>query len=60
MRILDEKKGTGAVTRVLLESTDGTKEWSTIGVSPNIIEASWQALTDSITFGLTHAEPHDD
>ena len=59
VRILDEKKGTGAVTRVLLESTDGTKEWSTIGVSPNIIEASWQALTDSIAFGLTHAEPHE-
>ncbi len=54
VRILEEKKGTGAVTRVLLESGDGTKEWSTIGVSANIIEASWQALTDSITFGLTH------
>ena len=60
VRILDEKKGTGAVTRVLLESTDHTKEWTTIGVSPNIIEASWQALTDSIAFGLTHAEPHED
>ena len=60
VRILDEKKGTGAITRVLLESTDGSKEWSTIGVSPNIIEASWQALTDSITFGLTHAEQNDD
>jgi 2-isopropylmalate synthase len=59
VRILDEKRGTGAVTRVLLESTDGKKEWSTIGVSPNIIEASWQALTDSITFGLTHAEDED-
>lgn len=55
VRILDEKKGTAAVTRVLLESSDGTKEWSTIGVSPNIIEASWQALTDSISYGLTHA-----
>jgi len=60
VRILDEKKGTGAITRVLLESSDGTKEWSTIGVSPNIIEASWQALTDSISFGLTHADPHED
>jgi len=60
VRILDEKKGTGAITRVLLESTDHTKEWTTIGVSPNIIEASWQALTDSIAFGLTHAEPHED
>jgi 2-isopropylmalate synthase len=59
VRILEEKKGSGAVTRVLLESADGTKEWSTIGVSPNIIEASWQALTDSLTYGLTHAEHTD-
>jgi 2-isopropylmalate synthase len=55
VRILEARKGTGAVTRVLIESTDGRKEWSTIGVSPNIIEASWQALTDSITYGLLHS-----
>jgi 2-isopropylmalate synthase len=56
VRILEEKKGTGAVTRVLLDAGDGIKEWSTIGVSPNIIEASWQALEDSIAYGLTHPE----
>ncbi|HEX9775857.1 MAG TPA: citramalate synthase [Actinomycetota bacterium] len=56
VRILEEKGGTGAVTRVLIESQDGRHEWSTIGVSPNIIEASWQALVDSLTFGLLHAE----
>ena len=52
VRVLDTSKGTGAVTRVLLDSTDGERSWSTIGVSENIIEASWQALFDSIVFGL--------
>jgi len=52
VRVLDTAKGTGAVTRVLLDSTDGERSWSTIGVSENIIEASWQALFDSIVFGL--------
>lgn len=56
VRILDSHKHTGATTRVLLESADGRKEWDTIGVSPNIIEASWQALTDSITYGLLHSD----
>ena len=55
VRVLDTSKGTGAVTRVLLDSTDGTRSWSTIGVSENIIEASWQALCDSIVFGLLHS-----
>jgi 2-isopropylmalate synthase len=59
VRILEEKKGTGAVTRVLIESQDGHREWSTIGVSPNIIEASWEALVDSINFGLVHSEEGD-
>jgi 2-isopropylmalate synthase len=52
VRVLDTAKGTGAVTRVLIDSTDGESTWSTIGVSENIIEASWQALSDSIVFGL--------
>lgn len=52
VRIVDEKKGTAAVTRVLIESTDGKKIWGTIGVSENIIEASWEALLDSLEFGL--------
>ena len=56
VRVLDTTSGTGAITRVLIDSTDGEREWSTIGVSENIIEASWQALVDSIVFGLLHAD----
>ncbi len=54
VRILDSSKGTGAVTRVLIDATDGDRSWTTIGVSENIIDASWQALYDSIVFGLLH------
>jgi len=54
VRVLDTTKGTAAVTRVLLDTTDGDRSWSTIGVSENIIEASWQALSDSIVYGLLH------
>ncbi len=53
VRVLDEKVGTEAVTRVLIESTDGEDSWGTVGVSENIIEASWEALVDSIEYGLT-------
>jgi 2-isopropylmalate synthase len=52
VRILDESHGTGAVTRVLLESKDGEREWGTIGVSENIIEASWEALVDSLEYAF--------
>jgi 2-isopropylmalate synthase len=52
VRILDENHGTGAVTRVLLDSTDGQREWGTIGVSENIIEASWEALVDSLAYAF--------
>ncbi len=52
VRILDESHGTGAVTRVLLESYDGDREWGTIGVSENIIEASWEALVDSLEYAF--------
>jgi 2-isopropylmalate synthase len=55
VRVLDTAKGTGAVTRVLVDSTDGERTWTTIGVSENIIEASWQALSDSLVYGLLHA-----
>jgi 2-isopropylmalate synthase len=55
VRVLDTNKGTGAVTRVLLDSTDGERTWATIGVSDNIIEASWGALVDSIVYGLLHS-----
>jgi 2-isopropylmalate synthase len=52
VRILDERKGTGAITRVLLDSSDGHEVWGTIGVSENIIEASWEALVDSLEHGM--------
>jgi 2-isopropylmalate synthase len=52
VRILDETKGTGAITRVLLDASDGTGTWGTIGVSENIIEASWEALVDSLEAGM--------
>jgi 2-isopropylmalate synthase len=52
VRILDERKGTGAVTRVLLDASDGADTWGTIGVSENIIEASWEALVDSLEAGM--------
>jgi 2-isopropylmalate synthase len=52
VRILDEAHGTGAVTRVLLDSSDGRREWGTIGVSENIIEASWEALVDSLAYAF--------
>ena len=56
VRVLDTNKGTGAATRVLIDSSDGDSTWTTIGVNENIIEASWQALLDSIHFGLLRAE----
>jgi 2-isopropylmalate synthase len=54
VRILDGAAGTAAVVRVLLDATDGTRSWTTIGVSENVIEASWQALSESIVYGLLH------
>ena len=52
VRILDETKGTGAVTRVLLDASDGDRVWGSIGVSENVIEASWEALVDSLEYGM--------
>jgi 2-isopropylmalate synthase len=52
VRILDESHGTDAVTRVLLDSSDGEREWGTIGVSENIIEASWEALVESLEYAF--------
>lgn len=52
VRVLDEKAGTAAIVRVLIQSQDKDESWSTIGVSENIIEASWQALIDSIEYKL--------
>ncbi len=55
VRIIDSRSGTAARTRVLIESTDGTSEWGTVGVNDNIVEASLQALTDSLEFALSKA-----
>jgi 2-isopropylmalate synthase len=52
VRVLSSGEGTGAVVRVLIESSDGKDKWGTVGVSHNVIEASWQALADSIDYKL--------
>ena len=52
VRIIDEHKGTAAVTRVLIDASDGHETWGAIGVSENIIEASWEALVDSLEFAM--------
>ena len=52
VRVLDADRGTEAVTRVLIDSTDGETVWTTIGVSENIIESSWLALRDSVIYAL--------
>ena len=52
VRVLDTKSGTAAKVRVLIESQDESDSWTTIGVSENIIEASWQALVDAIEYKL--------
>ncbi|MBN2093516.1 citramalate synthase [candidate division KSB1 bacterium] len=56
VRVLDEKQATEAKVRVLIESGDGSDEWGTVGVSDNIMEASWQALVDSFTYKLMKDE----
>jgi 2-isopropylmalate synthase len=55
VRILDETKGTGAVTRVLIDASDGQEVWGSIGVSENVIAASWDALVDSLEYGMQPA-----
>ena len=57
VRVVDGGAATGAVVRVLVESTDGEDTWTTIGVDTNVIEASWMALVDSIVWGLLHVHP---
>lgn len=52
VRLLDDSSKTAATTRVLIESGDQTSRWGTVGVSPNVIEASWQALVDSLEYKL--------
>jgi len=55
VRILDSERGTGAITRVLIDTQKGERRWSTVGASTNIIEASWRALSDAVEYGLTVA-----
>jgi 2-isopropylmalate synthase len=52
VRILEGRHGTGAVTRVLVSTSDGETEWNTVGVHENVIEASWMALEDAVAYGL--------
>jgi 2-isopropylmalate synthase len=56
VRVVNTREGTAAKVRVLIESTNGDESWSTVGVSTNIIDASWQALTEAIQYGLTCAQ----
>ncbi|MFH1709579.1 MAG: citramalate synthase [bacterium] len=55
VRVLDSEEGTAAKVRVIVESTDGARTWGTVGVSTNVIEASWSALLDSIEYKLMTA-----
>jgi 2-isopropylmalate synthase len=55
VRILEGSQGTDAVTRVLVETTDGETEWDTVGVHENVIAASWMALEDAVAYGLLRA-----
>ena len=52
VRILGWKGGTSATTRVLITTTDGVGEWTTVGVHDNIVEASWHALVDALTYAV--------
>jgi 2-isopropylmalate synthase len=54
VRILEGSHGTGAVTRVLVETSDRNREWTTVGVHENVVEASWHALVDALTYGIAH------
>lgn len=60
VRVLDSRRGTAARVRVLIEWSDHRKSWSTVGVSDNVIEASWKALVDAIRLELMRLTEHDD
>ncbi len=55
VRITDAAHGTDAMTRVLVETSDGATSWVTVGIGNNVVEASWEALTDGLTYGLLRA-----
>jgi len=59
VRVLDGGAATGAVVRVLIDSTNGDDVWTTVGVDSNMIEAAWRALIDSFVYGLLHTDPSD-
>lgn len=59
VRILEASQGTDAVTRVLVTSTDGNEKWDTVGVDPNIVEASWRALSDAYTYAILRSTWRD-
>jgi 2-isopropylmalate synthase len=52
VRILDTELGTDAITRVLTDTSDGERSWSTVGVGPNVVEAAWEAVTEAYVYGL--------
>jgi 2-isopropylmalate synthase len=58
VRILDGNNGTAATTRVLIDTQNGARRWTTVGASANIIEASWRALADAVEYGLVMADYH--
>jgi 2-isopropylmalate synthase len=60
VRVLDVKKGTAAKVRVLVEWSDHKRSWATVGVSENVIEASWQALLDAIKLELMRLAEKDE
>ena len=60
VRVLTAAEGTAARVRVLIESGDGKDKWGTVGVSENVIEASWQALVDSIEYKLLRTKKNKD
>ncbi len=61
VRILEATAGTDAITRVLVRSTDGTRSWDTVGVHPNVVEASWMALSDAYTHAILRVDwTHED
>ena len=59
VRILDQGHGSDATVRVLIKTTDGYRDWTTVGVGQNVIEASWEALCDAYIYGLIHAMDSD-
>jgi len=60
VRILDADQGTDAIVRTLIDTTDGNRTWTTVGVGTNVVEASWEALQDAYLYGLVKGYPMDE